>query len=134
MSLAVTYPNIDFASVSVSFADCDAHPLNNYDVNYTVGTAYTDFYTVTYDANGGTGSSYRPDDSITVNGNVTLYAQWREIPSLTEDHISYIFGYPDGGVGPDNNLTRVEAASIFFRLLSETGHFSPRKGSPAVRL
>ena len=34
------------------------------------------------------------------------------------DHIPYIFGYPDSSVRPNNPITRAEAASIFWRLLS----------------
>lgn len=86
-------------------------------ISYT-GHIFTDWNTKA----DGSGSSYSPDDTITVNGSVTLYAQWREAPSLTQDHIVYLSGYPGGGVGPDNNLTRAEAAMIFFRLLSETVH------------
>ncbi|MCQ2419764.1 MAG: S-layer homology domain-containing protein [Clostridia bacterium] len=37
----------------------------------------------------------------------------------TKDHYSYIVGYPDGCVHPEGNLTRAEAVTIFFRLLSE---------------
>ena len=35
----------------------------------------------------------------------------------TQEHISYINGYPDGSVKPDNNITRAEVAIIFWRLL-----------------
>ena len=33
------------------------------------------------------------------------------------DHIAYVRGYPDGTVGPERNITRAEAAAIFYRLL-----------------
>ena len=36
-----------------------------------------------------------------------------------EDHTSYIIGYEDGTVRPQNNITRAEVATIFFRLLTE---------------
>ncbi len=48
---ALIYPNIGFASTSISF-----HPLNNYDINFTGGEVLT--VTVTYLANGGTGGPY----------------------------------------------------------------------------
>ena len=37
---------------------------------------------------------------------------------LTGDHIAYVVGYPDGTVRPNANITRAEAAQIFYRLLS----------------
>ena len=41
-------------------------------------------------------------------------------PTLnTEDHVAYIIGYEDGTVKPNNNITRAEVATIFFRLLSD---------------
>lgn len=38
---------------------------------------------------------------------------------FTSDHYAYIIGYPDGMVRPQDNITRAEVATIFFRLLSE---------------
>ena len=35
------------------------------------------------------------------------------------DHDAYIQGYPDGRVKPENNITRAEVATIFFRLLTD---------------
>ena len=35
----------------------------------------------------------------------------------TEDHIQYLFGYPDGTFGPENNMTRAEVAQMFYNLL-----------------
>ena len=37
----------------------------------------------------------------------------------TEDHYAYIVGYEDGTVRPENNITRAEVATIFFRLLTD---------------
>lgn len=36
-----------------------------------------------------------------------------------EDHYAYIVGYPDGNVGPNNEITRAEVATIFFRMLTD---------------
>ena len=35
----------------------------------------------------------------------------------TDDHIQYLFGYPDDSFGPDRNMTRAEAAQMFYNLL-----------------
>ena len=35
----------------------------------------------------------------------------------TEDHMAYLAGYPDGAFGPDRNMTRAEAAQMFYNLL-----------------
>ena len=37
----------------------------------------------------------------------------------TTDHVSYIIGYSDGTVKPGAGITRVEVATIFFRLLTD---------------
>jgi len=37
----------------------------------------------------------------------------------TIDHFAYIIGHPDGRIGPEDMLTREEAATIFFRLLKD---------------
>ena len=37
----------------------------------------------------------------------------------TTDHFAYILGYPDGTVQPNGQITRAEATTIFFRLLTE---------------
>ena len=35
----------------------------------------------------------------------------------TKDHDQYLFGYPDGTFGPGLNMTRAEAAQMFYNLL-----------------
>ncbi|MEF2801391.1 MAG: S-layer homology domain-containing protein [Acutalibacter sp.] len=35
----------------------------------------------------------------------------------TDDHIQYLFGYPEGTSGPENNMTRAEVAQMFYNLL-----------------
>lgn len=43
------------------------------------------------------------------------------VPTLnTDDHYAYVVGYPDGTVQPQGDITRAEAATIFFRLLSDS--------------
>ncbi|MCD7947697.1 MAG: S-layer homology domain-containing protein [Oscillospiraceae bacterium] len=83
------------------------------------------------------GTVLRPGTQFTMgDANVQLYARWSastsggssletlydtEVPlaTLTTDHIWYIQGYPDNSVKPDGNLTRAEAAAIFYRLIDD---------------
>ena len=80
---------------------------------------------------------YYPGSKVIVNENIDLYAQWRAI-SLgnveghepfpaegpwdldLENHFAYLNGYPDGTIRPLANITREEAATLFFRLLTES--------------
>ena len=77
--------------------------------------------------------------STPVTANITLYAKWNAIyvpyyppvpPTVkiedddalglnTTDHFAYIVGYGNGEVRPQNNITRAEVATIFFRLLTD---------------
>lgn len=77
------------------------------------------------------------DFAAPVTGNITLYAKWTRnytprpytpptvvIPDdalglNTTDHFAYIVGYGNGEVRPQNNITRAEVATIFFRLLTD---------------
>ena len=36
-----------------------------------------------------------------------------------DDHYAYIIGYPEGDVRPENNITRAEVATIFFRIMGD---------------
>lgn len=43
-----------------------------------------------------------------------------EIPELDKtNHYAYIIGYPEGDVRPQNNISRDEVATIFFRMLTD---------------
>lgn len=49
----------------------------------------------------------------------------RELADIPEwlngkDHVAYVIGYEDGSVRPNNNITRAEVATIFFRLLNKS--------------
>lgn len=67
----------------------------------------------------------KPGDRIYTN--TTLYAIWKraeeervEEPEEIkgDDHITYIFGYPNGSVRPNGSITRAEAAAMLARLLN----------------
>lgn len=60
--------------------------------------------------------------SIKMTSDKTVYAGWAPtaIPGRLNgtDHFAYVIGYPDGMIRPLANISRAEAAAIFFRLLS----------------
>lgn len=63
------------------------------------------------------------EESLLVNGYLTLFAGWEEsiVPAMLNgsDHFAYIQGYADGTVRPNASITRAQVATIFFRLLDE---------------
>jgi len=70
-------------------------------------------------------------ESITVDGEITLYAGWVkdgssvvskvDVPEQLngEEHYAYVIGYPEGDVRPYGNITRAETVTILFRLLKD---------------
>lgn len=54
---------------------------------------------------------------------VTIYAGWEKgtVPGMLngENHYAYVEGYSDGTVRPNDNITRAEVATLFFRLLKD---------------
>ena len=87
---------------------------------------------------GYTFTGWSPKVAETVTGNAIYTAQWTRnytprpytpptvvIPDddalglNTTDHFAYIVGYGNGEVRPQNNITRAEVATIFFRLLTD---------------
>ena len=64
---------------------------------------------------------------LTKSGSTyTFTAMWSKTTSTVpymlngEDHYAYIKGYPNGSFKPNTTITRAEAASIFYRLLTDT--------------
>jgi len=69
--------------------------------------------------------------SVKMTKNVTVYAAWVKDNGSAgnghatpdglngNDHFAYVVGYPDGTVRPNDNITRAEVTSIFFRLLTD---------------
>ena len=88
---------------------------------------------------GYTFAGWEPKVAETVTKDVTYKAKWNAIyvpyyppvpPTVkiedddalglnTTDHFAYIVGYGNGEVRPQNNITRAEVATIFFRLLTD---------------
>ena len=61
---------------------------------------------------------YKVGDIFRMPGSsIDLYAVWEN--AETESHSAYISGYPDGTVGPDKTITRAEAATMFYNLLTD---------------
>lgn len=103
------------------------------------GSATPGFDGDTPTRSGYTFMGWSPTVAETVTADVTYIAQWKrngghhpskpdntvEIPDEdalglnTDDHFAYIIGYPDGTVQPGGQITRAEATTIFFRLLTE---------------
>ena len=65
---------------------------------------------VTYTKNGG--YHPRPKPTVEIEDDDALGLN-------TTDHFAYIVGYGNGEVRPQNNITRAEVATIFFRLLTD---------------
>lgn len=59
--------------------------------------------------------------SIKMTSSKTVYAGWDAtgVPDMLngDDHFAYVIGYSDGTVRPNDNISRAEVATIFFRLL-----------------
>ena len=55
-----------------------------------------------------------PASDVNVSGTV------EDLRLNDTDHFAYITGYPDGTFKPNGNLTRAEAATIFYRLLTDS--------------
>ncbi|MDP4132486.1 MAG: S-layer homology domain-containing protein [Bacillota bacterium] len=61
---------------------------------------------------------------IELTKSTTLYAKWvntvvPEALDASNPHKAYVIGYPDGDIKPENNITREEIATIFYRLLKK---------------
>jgi len=52
--------------------------------------------------------------------NETTRPDLPELDVFTDDHISYLVGFPDGTIRPNNTITRAEVATIFFRLFDDS--------------
>ena len=66
-------------------------------------------YTYSWRSSGGSGGGSRP--TVTIPDDVPTGLNGT-------DHYAYIIGYGNNDVRPQNNITRAEVATIFFRLLT----------------
>ena len=64
---------------------------------------------------------------VKMTKNTTVYAAWKkEISEIggvgkwlnTTEHYAYVFGYPDGTVRPNDNISRAEMAVVLHRVLT----------------
>ena len=96
-------------------------------------TAYTLSIEVVREGNALTVANWRFDGADECTP-LTITNSYRDIPYIptptpapqpakpalnTADHYAYLMGYPDGTVRPGGSITRAEATTIFFRLLTE---------------
>lgn len=77
-------------------------------------------------------------ETVKMDADRTVYAKWEidsEIPEEleSEEHLAYVSGYPDGTVRPTRNLTRGEAATIFYRLLKNDAKLSNTTGESSFK-
>lgn len=76
--------------------------------------AFEGWYTDPYFSNHVSGT-------IQVDEDMNLYARYINLKApeqlISEDHMAYISGYPDGTIQPKANITREEVVSAFYRLL-----------------
>ena len=131
-SYTVTYESnggSTVASQTVTHNEKATKPADPTKSGYTFAGWYTDKETLT--------NTY--DFGTLVTKDITLYAKWNTnyvpyyppVPPTvkiedddalglnTTDHFAYIVGYGNGEVRPQNNITRAEVATIFFRLLTD---------------
>ena len=84
------------------------------DLEITKDTVFTYTYDQKSGGGGGSGGSSRPSTPPTVDIP-------DDVPTGLngKDHYAYIIGYGNNDVRPQNNITRAEVATIFFRLLTD---------------
>ena len=122
----VHYTDMDRSSISDAsdLAGANKEIIDDVDVVRINGQEYVTFTTASfspfalvYETDDGRRPNVPdPDDEEEVDEPDRDYEpKWLN----TEDHFAYIVGYEDGEVKPNNNITRAEVATIFFRLLTD---------------
>ena len=90
------------------------NPTPSTGLEITKDTVFTYTYDQKSGGSGGSGGSSRPSTPPTVDIP-------DDVPTGLngKDHYAYIIGYGNNDVRPQNNITRAEVATIFFRLLTD---------------
>ena len=100
-------------SVDIYSENSNDLKLEKTDEGIKITTSSFSPFALVYDADQGSGTN--PGGGGSTGGGTTPNP-----PALnTEDHFSYVVGYEDGMVKPENAITRAEVASIFYRLLKD---------------
>ena len=89
------------------------NPTPSTGLEITKDTVFTYTYDQKSGGSGGSGGSSRPSTpTVTIPDDVPTGLNGK-------DHYAYIIGYGNNDVRPQNNITRAEVATIFFRLLTD---------------
>ncbi len=87
---------------------------DNVEVPAKDGFAFAGWYTNPYFSDAAEGEFEITEDT-------TLYPRYVSLKApeqlISEEHVAYIVGYPDGEVKPNENMTREEVIAAFYRLL-----------------
>lgn len=104
LTAELTLPNTNETyTFALSFAENDYYESASSDAMVVVGQQ-------TSGGGGGSDPGDQPADP-----DDTGVSDWLN----TKDHLAYLAGYPGGTFGPDQNMTRAEAAQMFYNLLLE---------------
>ncbi len=113
---------VDGVNVAVSTAQAPTDLVKNPDDTYTYTFGLlTENHTIaaTFQAPGGGGGGggtppvETPEENTPLHPDETGVSSWLR----TDTHDAYVNGYPDGAFQPDHNMTRAEAAQLFYNLL-----------------
>ena len=105
MTAELTLPN-----TSEAYTFTLNYPGNDY---YESATASKQVVVAQQIISGGGGGG--PEEDQPANPDDTGVSDWLN----TKEHLAYLAGYPGGIFGPDQNMTRAEAAQMFYNLLLE---------------
>ena len=126
MTVNLVDENGDFQTTPITVENTATPKEGAHFVNWTLGDAVagTDA-ALSYELSGYTaGQTYTftanfARNSVPINPPVTDPDPDEPGDLNTEDHFSYLIGYEDGTIRPENDITRAEVATIFFRLLTD---------------
>ena len=111
----VHYFNMDRTTEDADLENCEVKEATVSDGTITFTTTSFSPFVLVYEAEERTPIIPIPDPDDDDDDDTEYVPKWLN----TEDHFAYIVGYEDGEVKPNNNITRAEVATIFFRLLTD---------------